>query len=122
MAIAGADLFGDLRALGHAAAQTDDLIGIFLLGMGQGAQVAENPLLRMVPDGAGVQHDDVGPVRIPGKFAAHGLEHTHDVLAVGHILLAAEGVHQGQRGAAPALVKGPELLLILPLAAGLLRG
>ena len=121
MAIACADLLGDLGPLGHAAAQADDLLGIFLLGMGQGTQVAENPLLRMVPDGAGVQHNDVGPVCLVRKLTAHSLKHAHNVLAVGHVLLAAEGIHQGQRCAAALAVDVRQLPLKIPLAQGLLR-
>ena len=34
-------------------------------------------------------------------------QHAHDVLAVGHVLLAAEGVHQRVDGLAPLDVHGP---------------
>ena len=94
MAVGFADLFRHLRTLGHAAAQADDLLRVGLLGVGQGAQIAVDPLFRVVTDGAGVQHDDIRLLRRVHKRAAHGLQHPHDVLAVGHVLLTAEGVHQ----------------------------
>ena len=89
--------------------------------MGQGAQIAKDTLFRVVPDGAGVQHDDVGLVGIVSKLAAHGLQHAHDVLAVRHILLAAEGVHQGKRGLAALTVQPGNFPLKFPLAQGVLR-
>ena len=96
-----AHLFRHLGPLGHAAAQADDLLRIGLLGMGQGAQIAVDPFFRMIADGAGVQHNDIGLGRLGDKFTAHALQHTHDVLAVGHVLLTAEGVHQRTDGLAP---------------------
>ena len=58
----------------------------------------------MVPDGAGVQHNDVGPVCLVRKLTAHSLKHAHNVLAVGHVLLAAERVDQRERRAGAAVV------------------
>ena len=101
MAVGLAHLFRHLGPLGHTAAQADDLLRIGFLGVGQGAQIAVDPLFRVVADGAGVQHDDVRLGRLGDEFAAHGLQHAHDVLAVGHVLLAAEGVHQRMDGLAP---------------------
>ena len=74
--------------------------------MGQCAQRAKYPLFRVVADGTGVQHDDVGLVGLIGEGAAHLLQHTEDVLAVCHVLLAAEGIHHGLGTAALALVDG----------------
>ena len=99
VAVGLAHLFRHLRTLRHAAAQADDLRRVCLLGVGQRAQIAVDPLLRVVADGAGVQHHHVRLRRIVGERAAHGLQHTHDVLAVRHVLLAAEGVHHGAEGA-----------------------
>lgn len=106
MAIAGPDLLRHLRPLGHAAAQADDLLRVLLLGVGQGAQGAVYPLFRMVPDGAGVHHHNVRPGGIVGELAPHVPQHPQDMLAVGHVLLAPEGVHQSQRRPAPGLVHG----------------
>ena len=41
----------------HAATQENFLLRVAALGVGQCAQIAENPLLGVFPDGAGV-HDD----------------------------------------------------------------
>ena len=104
MAIGFTHLLGHLRALRHAAAQADDLLGVGLFRVGQGAEIAVHALFRVVADGAGVEHDDVGLLGPVRKAAAHRLQHTHDVLAVGHVLLAAEGVHHRQRRLAAAAV------------------
>ncbi|MPN56861.1 hypothetical protein SDC9_204554 [bioreactor metagenome] len=69
--------------------------------MGQGAEVAEHPLLRMLPDGAGVENHHVGLLRLVGEGKAHFFQHPHQLFPVGHVLLAAEGVHAGGRAAFP---------------------
>ena len=74
----------------------------------------------MVADGAGVQHHHVRLGGIVGEGAAHGLQHAHDVLTVGHVLLAAEGVHHGAQR--PLGVHIPYFRLKVPLARQLLRG
>ena len=63
-----------------AAAQADHLLRILLLGVGQGAQVAEHPVLRVLPDGAGVDDDDAGLLRVIGKTKAHPLQIAPDAL------------------------------------------
>ena len=50
---------GDLGFACHAAAQKNFLSRVTAFGVGQGSQIAENPLLRVLPDGAGVQDDHV---------------------------------------------------------------
>lgn len=114
----GIGLFDPLRhpgLLGHAAAQADHLLRILLLGVGQGAQVAEHPVLRVLPDGAGVQEHQIGLLRVLGEGEAACLQHPHELLSVRHILLAAEGVHQRIDGLAPLLMEGRQLAGILPL-------
>ena len=97
MAVGGADLVRHRPLLGHAAAQADHLLRLCGLGVGQPAQKAVDPLFRVLPDGAGVDHNDVRGHGVLRKAAAHLLQHPHDALAVGHVLLAAKGVHHGQR-------------------------
>ena len=96
--------------------RADHLLGIFLFRVGQGAQVAEHPVLRVLPDGAGVQDHQI---RLPGVLgegeAARG-QHPHEPLAVGHVLLAAEGVHAGRGVGLPGGEHGADPLLKLPLA------
>ena len=83
---------------------------------GQGAQVAEHPVLRVLPDCAGVQDHQI---RLPGVLgegeAARG-QHPHEPLAVGHVLLAAEGIHAGRGVGLPGGEHGADPLLKLPLA------
>ena len=83
--------------------------------MGQRPQIAVDPLFGVIPDGAGVQHHDIRLSGVVGELAAHVPQHTQNVLAVGHILLAAEGVHQRIDGLAPLLMEGRQLAGILPL-------
>ena len=116
MAIALPDLPGHLRPLGHAAAQADDLLRVRLFRVGQGAQGAVNPLFRMVPDGACIHDHNVRPGRIVGEIAPHIPQHPQNMLAVGHVLLAAEGVHHRQRRPAPGPVDIVYFLGKLPLA------
>ena len=84
--------------LGHAAAQADELAGVAALYMHQSAQVAQYPLLGVLPDGAGVDDNDVGLLLVLGEAVAHLLEIAADALGVGLILLTAVGIHKGQRG------------------------
>ena len=121
MAVGLADLLRHLGALGHAAAQADNLLGVGFLGVGQRAQRAVDPLFRVVADGAGVQHHNVRLGGVGDEGAVHSRQHPHNVLAVGHVLLAAVGVHHGaDRTAAPGVAL-LELLFKIPLAGGLLR-
>ena len=55
---------------GHAAAQEDFLPRVAALGVGQGAQVTENTLLGVLPDGAGIHHHHVRPFGLLGDGVA----------------------------------------------------
>ena len=101
---------GNPLLLGHAAAKTDDLLGVFLFRVGQGAQVAEDPVLGVLPDGAGVQNHQVRLRRVRCEGEAAALQHAHEFLAVGHVLLAAEGIHAGHRVGLTAFKHGPDFL------------
>ena len=102
--------------LGHAAAEDDDLLRVLLLGMGQDAQVAEDPLLRVLPDGAGVQQGQIRLPRVLRKGEAAGLQHAHEPLAVRHVLLTAVGLHKGPGMGPPGGEHGLDLRLKVPLA------
>ena len=80
-----------------AAAQADHLLRILLLGVGQGAQVAEHPVLRVLPDGAGVDDDAVRAFFGVDDVIAARAEHTADPLGIRLVLLAAIGVDVGPR-------------------------
>ena len=116
MGIGLADPLRHPGLLGHAAAQGDDLLRVLLFRVGQGAQVAEHPVLRVLPDGAGVQDHQVRLFRVLGEGEAARSQHPHQLLAVGHILLAAEGVHTGHGMGLPGGEHRPDLLLKFPLA------
>ena len=105
----------DPLLLGHAAAQGDDLLRVFLLRVGQDAQVAEYPLLRVLPDGAGVQDHQVRLLGVLCKGKATVGQHTHQLLAVRYVLLTAEGVHAGHRMGFPGGEHLLDLCFKLPL-------
>ena len=110
------DLLGDVGLLHHAAADGDDLPGPGLFGVVQGAHVAEDPHLRVLPHGAGVHHDHVRLELVLGKAVAHLGQIAPQLFAVGLVLLAAVGVHHGQ-GPLPVggdPVKNPAADLLLP--------
>ncbi len=46
--------------LNHAAADRNDLAGLFLFCMVQGADIAQNTHLRMFTDSACIYYDDIG--------------------------------------------------------------
>ena len=110
------DALGDPLLLGHTAAEGDDHFGVFLFGVGQGTQVAEDPVFGVLPDGAGVQNHQVRLGGLVRQGEAAGLQHTHELLAVGHVLLAAEGVHAGHRMGLPGGKHIAYVLFKFPLA------
>ena len=82
---------------------------------------AEHLFLRVLPDGAGVDDDDIRPIGVPGEAAAHLPEHPHQALAVGHILLAPVGVHHSHGLAVRAAEEGgqpPGKFLLPPDVSG----
>ena len=107
--------------LGHAAAQHNHLVGIVLLGVGQHAQVAEYPLLGVLPHGAGVQNHQIRLPRLLGEGKAAGLQHAHQALSVRHVLLAAEGIHAGHGMDLPGGKHLPDPFFKIPLAGQILR-
>ena len=54
-------------------------LGILLLRVGQNAQVAEHPLLGVLPDGAGVEDDEIRLLGILRQRKAHLLQHAHEL-------------------------------------------
>ena len=111
VAVGGPDPSGGSLLLGHAAAQADGEIRIALLGVDQLAHHAKDLLLRVLPDGAGVDDNDLRPAGVLGEAAAHVPQHPHEPLAVRHVLLAAVGLDAGQgRPPGAGLVQLPQLL------------
>ena len=115
----GIGFFDPLRhplLLGHAAAQGDDLLRVLLLRVGQRPQVAEHPVLRVLPDGAGIENHHVRLLGVGGEGEAARFQHPHELLAVRHVLLTAEGVHAGQGMGLPGGEHRPNPLFKFPLA------
>ena len=101
MAVGIAQLVHVVGLLSHAAAQTDDLAGLSPLGVDQGPHVAQHPLFGVLPDGAGVDDDDVGLLLPVSEGKAHGPEVAPDALGIGLVLLAAVGIHKSRRRGGP---------------------
>ena len=97
-------LVGHDLLLRHAAAEADDLIGLCGLRVAESAKVAIYPLFRVLADGAGVEQDHVRLLLVARELIAHLAQHTHEHLAVGHVLLAAEGVDQRKRRTGAAVI------------------
>ncbi len=90
------DPVGNLGLPRHAAAQEDSLLRMAALGVGQRPQVAENPLLGVLPDGAGIHHHHVGPFgALDDGIAALG-QVAPQLFGVCLVLLAAIGLHIGR--------------------------
>ena len=88
----------DLLLSCHAAAKENLLGRVAALGVGQGPQVAEDPLLGMLPDGAGVHHDHIGPICLLADGIAALGQIPPELFGVRLILLAAVGLYIGLGG------------------------
>ena len=109
------DLLGTVGLLGHAAAHADKLVGFLALGVDQRAHVAQHPHLGVLPDGAGIDEDEIGLGLAVCKVVAHLLQVAPQPLGVGLVLLAAVGIHKGQRGRGAGGVALMELVAEVPL-------
>ncbi len=110
------DLLRHVGLLGHAAAHADELAGLGPLGVHQRAHVAQHPHLGVLPDGAGVDDNQVGLRLALGELVPHLAEVAPQPLRVGLVLLAAVGVHKGQGRGRPGGEPLVELLAEIPLA------
>ena len=104
-----------LGLAGHAAAQADNLPRVAAIAVNQRADVAEHPLVGMLAHGAGVDDDHVRVLAAVGHAIAALRQQAADALGVVFVLLAAIGVHPGQRLLPPRLPIGLNLLTNLPL-------
>ena len=114
--------FRDVGLLSHAAAQADDLVGVFPLGVGQRAHIAQHPLLGVLPDGAGVDDDDRRLTLVLGESIPHLCQIPPDTLRIRLVLLTPVGVHIGQGS---PVEPGVELLYfgaVRPLPGDVVRG
>ena len=121
MAVGLLDALGDQLLLGHAAAKADDLLGVFLFGVSQNTHVAEHTLLGVLPDGTGIEDHQIRLLGVLGEGKAALSQHTHQLLAVRHILLAAEGVNAGPGMGLQGGKHGGNFLLKFLLAGKILR-
>ena len=116
------DALGDFGLAGHAAAQEDLLAGMAALGVGQGAQIAEDTLLGVLPDGAGVHHHHISALGFLGDGVAALDQVAPQLFGVGLVLLAAVGLHIGSGGAAIFVPVGGNFIAIGELARQLALG
>ena len=89
---------GDLGFACHAAAQEDFLSRVTAFGVGQSSQIAEDPLLRVLPDGAGVQNDHVRTLGLLADGVAALGKIPPQLFGVCLVLLAAVGLYIGFGG------------------------
>ena len=89
------DAVGDLGFSRHAAAQEDFLLRVAALGVSQRAQIAEDPLLGVLPDGAGVHDDHIRALGAADNGVATLGEKASQLFGIGLVLLAAVGLHIG---------------------------
>ena len=115
MAVGLLHSLGDPLLLGHAAAQADHLLRVFLFCVGENAQIAEDPLFRVLPDGAGVQNHQIRLLGVLCKGKAAVGQHPHQLLTVRHVLLTAKGVHAGHRMGFPGSEHFLDLCFKFPL-------
>ena len=104
----------DLLA-GHAAAEEDLLTGMAAFCVDQSAQIAENPLFRVFPDGAGVHDHHVGPLGLTADGIAALSQQTPELFGIRFILLAAVGFHIGYRHGILVPPIGGDLITIIEL-------
>ena len=67
-------------------------------GVGQSSQIAENPLLRVLPDGAGIQDDHVRTLGLLADGVAALGKIPPQLFGVRLVLLAAVGLYIGSGG------------------------
>ena len=113
---------GDLGLAHHAAADENLLPRMAALGVDKSADVSEDALLGVLADGAGVDDDHVGVLRAVGQAVAAALQHAAKLLGIRLVLLAAVGLHVGQRRLALALPEALDIVADLSLTAQVLGG
>ena len=87
--IAFFDELGHAALLRHAPNDRDDESGVFLLLPFHYADVAEGAALRVVPDAAGVENDDVRALLLAAGHSAHAFEEPRDLFGLVHVHLTA---------------------------------
>ena len=80
------------QPLGHAADDRDDQAGPVLLEMLEMAQIREDPVLRVLPHRAGIDHDGVGLLDAVGQPKTGVLERGGDQAGIQLVHLAAEAL------------------------------
>jgi hypothetical protein len=93
------------RLLGHTAAHREDPAGAGLLPSPQLAQIAIEPMLRLVADRAGIDDQQVGLVQALGGNVALVAKQVRDLLRVVDVHLAPIGAHQDPLRRAQAVLQ-----------------
>ena len=88
------DFFGNIVLLHHAAAKGDYHVRLCGFIFFERADIAENAILRVFSYGAGIIQNKVGLLNRIGKLIAERAKDTLDFFAVGHVALAAVGMHK----------------------------
>ncbi len=103
-----ADAPGGALLLHHAAAHGHHGGRVAALDLLERPHVAEHTVFRVAAHRAGVEQDEIGVLRPRGERESHLRQQALDPLAVGHVLLAAVGMYEGERhGAALSHLHDP---------------
>lgn len=78
-------------ALGHAADDADDEVGLGGFAVAELAEAGPDFLFGVFADGAGVVKDDIGQIAVIGRLIAVSAKLPQNQLTVEHVHLAAEG-------------------------------
>ena len=104
--IALAELFSNMLLLNHTAANRNYHIRIFAVGFFQYANIAENSLLGVFPNGAGIEYYELSSLGSMGYGVAHLLKYSLKLFAVRKVLLTAVCVHKSLVLSGALLQKG----------------
>ena len=108
--IAVPDAAGHRLLLHHAAAQGDQQARFPAFQGFERPDIAEHPVLRVLPHGTGVEQDEIRFLRRSGEPEPHPGQQALHVFGIGDVLLAAVSTHAGERGRPfPYAVKLPDL-------------
>ena len=91
------DSFGNIFLLHHAAAKGDNHVRLCCFIFFECADVSENTVLCMFPNGAGVIKNKVGFFNTVRQFVTERTENAFDFFAVGDVSLTAVSMHKSFR-------------------------
>ena len=95
--VAHFQLFADLLLLGHAAGQGNNKVGLLLFEALKRPHIAKDTLLGIFPHGTCIIQDEIRLTDLICKAIAQLGQHPLKAFTIVNALLAAKGMHMGQR-------------------------